>query len=143
MDLCRKALQRDDLHYVGIYHRDQLTWSTDIFEDPALKPFFQRVTPSDRRQGYDQVLHQVSMQVRRLGSLLRLSGDEQLVRLVLDVARGAIYIMPLGDDYLVGVTLIQAQVERADQKMKALHERLTTLAAAPAGANPSLPPPER
>jgi hypothetical protein len=138
-DLCRSALQRDDLHFVGIYHHDQLTWSTDIFEDPALEPFFQRVTPSARRQGYDQVLHQVTMQARRLGSLLRLTGDEQLGRLVLDVARGAVYVMPIGDDYLVGVTFIQAQVERADQKMRTLHGRLTTLVGAPAVASLGLP----
>lgn len=122
---CRAALHRDDLHYIGIFQRGQLSWCTDIFDDPALAPFFQRVTPWSRRRGYDRLIRQVDLQVRRFRQLLTLVCSDHLIRLVLDVARGAIYVLPLDDDeYLVGVTLIQAHVDRADKKMRTLHESL-------------------
>lgn len=120
---CLDALHRNDLHYVGIFRRGQPAWRVDIFDDAALTPFFQRVTPWSRRRGYDQLIGQVNQQVRRFRQLLTLVSSNYLVRLVLDVARGAIYVLPLnGDEYLVGVTLVQSEVRQADLKMRELHE---------------------
>lgn len=124
-EACRHALHRADLHYVAVYRLGQPSWCADIFDDPALAPFFQRVKPADRRQGYVRLIRHVTLQARRFGHLLRLVRSDSLVRLVLDVARGAIYVLPLNeDDYLVGVTLNQGRVEQADQKIRALHGQL-------------------
>jgi hypothetical protein len=126
---CRQALHHDDLHYVGFFRRGRLVWYVDIFEDPALAPLFQRVSAWSRREGYDHLVRQITLQIRRFRQMLALVSSDHLTRLVLDVARGAIYVLPLsGDEALVGVTLLQADVERTDKKMAALHEsvRLAT-----------------
>ncbi|MBO0821594.1 MAG: hypothetical protein J2P26_12180, partial [Nocardiopsaceae bacterium] len=125
-DLGRKALDLADLHFVGLYHDDRLVWRADLFDAPVLGPFFQRVTPESRRQGYNQVIQQVSMDAHRIRQLLDLTRSSRLDRLVIDVARGAIYVLPLEDrEYsLVGVTLVQTQVDEADQKLTALRDTL-------------------
>jgi hypothetical protein len=129
-ELCRDALHRDDLHYVGIYHRGQPSWHADVFDDPTLAPLFQRVAPWSRRRGYERLIRQVNLQVRRFKQLLTLVRSDQLIRVVLDVARGAIYLLPLDDgEYLVGVTLIQSEVERADSKIQTLRDSLRSVAS--------------
>jgi hypothetical protein len=132
---CVGALNRNDIHFVGIYRYDTLLWRADLFDDPALVSFFQQVTPAGRRHGYDKVLRQVMLQDGRLMRLLALVRSGELTRLVLDVARGAIYILPLDRNghYLVGVTLIQAQVEDGDKKITALHRDLVATAFSPGG----------
>lgn len=120
-DLCLAALSPANLHRVGFYRQDQMIWTADVFGTPALAPFFERVDPAFRRRGYARLAHQARLQASRFGRLLALTGSERLVRLVLDVARGAVYVLPLEDDlYLVGVTLIQSQVDRTDRKLRAL-----------------------
>jgi hypothetical protein len=133
--LCSAVLDRNTVHFVGIYRQDTLVWRADLFDDPALASLFQRVTPDDRRRGYDKVLQQVMMQYGRLLQLLSLVRSNHLTRLVLDVARGAIYVLPLDDQgyYLVGVTLVQTQVDDADRKMTILHRNLTAKAFLPGG----------
>jgi hypothetical protein len=128
--LCSAALGRNTVHFIGIYQQDTPVWQADLFDDPALAPLFQRATPAIRRHGYDKVMQQVMMQWGRILQLLSLVHSDQLTRLVLDVARGAIYILPLGGQgyYLVGVTLVQTQVEDADRKMTVLHRDLTAKA---------------
>jgi hypothetical protein len=129
-EACVLALHREDLHYVAVYRLGRVAWSADILDDPALTSFFQRVTPADRRVGYAQVIGSVTQQTRRLTQLLTLVRSDNLMRLVLDVARGAIYILPLNeDDYLVGVTLNQARVEHADRRIRTLHGQLRPRAA--------------
>jgi len=128
---CCRALHADDLHYIGIYRDGQLAWHTDMFEDPALASFFQRVTPAVRRRGYARLIEHVHGQHRRLTQLLDVTGSDRLVQLVLDVARGAIFVLPLNDDdYLVGVTLIQSQVKQADRMITSVREQLRPLAGA-------------
>lgn len=122
---CLAALSLDDLHAVGIYRRGQLAWAADLFDAPVLAPFFQRVSPQFRRRGYTRVAHQVTLQSRRFSRLLDLTGSRELVRLVLDVARGAMYALPLGsEEYLVGVTLVQSRVDQADRKLRDLLARI-------------------
>lgn len=131
---CREVLHHDDLHYVGIFRRGLPVWCVDMFEDPALAPLFQRVSVWSRREGYDYLVRQVTLQIRRLKQMLGLVNSNNLIRLVLDVARGAIYVLPLSDDEtLVGVTLLQPQVERADKKMTALRDSVRPAAARDGG----------
>jgi len=126
---CRDVLDVNEIHFLAIYRHDTLVWRADLFADRALASFFQRATPASRRRGYDKVIRQVTMQTGRIMQLLALVRSDVLTRLVLDVARGAIYVLPLGDreHYLVGVTLVQAQVANADSKMTALHDELATV----------------
>lgn len=125
LDACGRALDPDNLHYISIYRGDEPLWRADIFDTSALAPFFQRVSQDTRRRGYLHLLRQVGLQYRRFGQLLALVRSERLVRLVLDVARGAIYVLPLaGDDCLVAVTLIQSRVDDADRKARSLHEAI-------------------
>jgi hypothetical protein len=122
---CRDLLHLSDLHHVSIYRHSQLIWQADIFDDPSLSPFFQRVTPDARRRGYDRLVRQVSMQARRFRQTLALVHSEQVTRLVLDVARGAIFALPLGNDLsVVGGTLVQTSSRRTDKKLRALREPL-------------------
>lgn len=122
---CLAALSLDDLHAVGVYRRGELAWAADLFDAPTLAPFFQRVSPRFRRRGYARVARQVTLQSRRFGRLLDLTGSRELVRLVLDVARGALYALPLGgEEYLVGATLVQSRVDQADRAMRALRARI-------------------
>ena len=135
---CRRALHPDYLHYIAIYHRDELLWAADIFDTPELAPFFQRVSPAARRRGYRYVVSQVDQQFRRFRSLLEVMRSERLVRLVLDVARGGIFVLPLaGDDLLVAVTLQQSRVESADRAARAL--RASVSASWPAAGLPYMP----
>lgn len=135
---CSAVLDRNDVHFVGIYRGETLAWRADLFSDHALAALFQRVTPASRRGGYDRLLRQVMMQTGRILQLLSLVRSGALTRLVLDVARGAIYVLPLGDHeyFLVGVTLLQAQVSAADKKMTELHRELNETAFRPSGALP-------
>lgn len=136
-DPCLAALSLDDLHAVGLYRQGRLAWAADLFDAPALAPFFQRVTPEFRRRGYAQVAHQVTLQSRRFGRLLDLTGSRKLVRLVLDVARGAMYALPLGgEEYLVGVTLVQSRVDQADRKLRDLLARIRPSWPVPADRAP-------
>jgi hypothetical protein len=127
---CLDALHSYDLHYVGIFRQAQPAWRADIFDDDALSPLFKRVTPWSRRRGYERLIRQVSLQNRRFRQLLTLVNSDSVNRLVLDVARGAIYLLPLADNSaltLVGITLIKSQEESTDQKMRRLRDRVNSI----------------
>jgi hypothetical protein len=124
-DACYGTLDFDDIHFVAIYRLGELVWRADLFDDRGLAPLFQRVTPDDRRRGYNHVVHQVHLQDRRIRRLLAAVSSDKQVRLVLDLARGAIYILPLPDGQrLVAVTLFQPQVDVADRKVRQLHSHI-------------------
>jgi hypothetical protein len=138
---CQSALHPDDLHYVGVYRNGLLTWAADIFDDPALATFFQTVTPQLRRSACAELVRQVQLQSRRFAQLLEVARSEQLTRLVLDVARGAVYIFPLsGEHWLAGMTMNQKQVERTDQRLGALRARTLELGLAPSSFTPTTQP---
>jgi len=125
---CLQALDLADVHFVGVYRDEKLLWRADLFNNPGLEQLFTGVSPEIRRLGYDQVIRQAAMDDRRVSQLLDAVHSDRLTRLVLDVARGAIYIMPFddGEHVLLGVTLVQSQVQRADEKMTKLHSDLAS-----------------
>lgn len=135
---CLEALHSYDLHYVGIFRQGQPAWRADIFDDAALASQFQRVTPWSRRRGYERLIRQVNMQNRRFRQLLTLVNSDSVSRVVLDMARGATYLLPLADNaYLVGVTLIKSQAESTDQKMRRLRDRVNSIMRRQADAQPA------
>jgi hypothetical protein len=122
---CRGALDSGHLHFVGIYRGGRPAWCADIFDDPALAPLFQRVTPEARRRGYARLVSQVQLQSRRFEQLLKVVRSDHFTRIVLEVARGAAFVLPLNeDDYLVGATLDHTGVKPADQQVQALSEKI-------------------
>jgi hypothetical protein len=122
---CRAVLSSGPLHFVGIYRGSRPTWCADVFDDPALMLFFQRVTPEVRRVGYTRLVGQVQLQSRRFEQLLDVVHSDRLTRLVLELACGATFVLPLTqDDYLVGATLDQAGVSSADRQIQGLYERI-------------------
>jgi hypothetical protein len=127
--LCQNALHPKDLHFIGIYQHERLIWRADLFDHPALASLFQRVTPIGRRRGYDTVIRELRLQASRITQLLTMTQSDRLVRLVLDVARGAIFVLPLGGagHYLVGVTLVQSQVQETDLKVSSLGDTLASI----------------
>jgi hypothetical protein len=123
---CQAALRVDGLHHLSVCHGGEQLWSADLFDEPALAPLFQRVTPVRRRSGYARLIRQIHGLSQRLTRLIDVVGGTQVSRLVLDVARGAIYVTPLSADYyLVGVTLIQQQVNHADLRFQALASEIS------------------
>jgi hypothetical protein len=119
--LCRNALSPRDLHYAGIFRNGAPLFFADILHDRALAHFFQRVTHEGRRRGYLEVARQVELNLDRLSRMLHIVDSKSLVRLVIDVAQGAIYFLPLGDgEWVVGVTLNQSRVDDADQAVSQL-----------------------
>lgn len=136
-DLCLSALSPEDLHAVGVFRRDQAIWTADLFGAGELSPFFERVSGPLRRRGYARLAHDIRLHYPRFRRLLDITGSARLTRLVLDVARGAMYLLPLADDhYLGGVTLIQSRVDRTDQKLRRLHSDV--MAAWPASGTRQL-----
>lgn len=128
MSHCRRKLDLADVHFVAVYHNDRLAWQADLFDAPGLKQLFTGVTPRIRRLGYDQIVRQIAMDGRRITRLLNSVRSDRLTRLVVDVARGAIYVLPFGDGEhcLVGVTLVQSQVQQADWKMMRLYDEIAS-----------------
>jgi hypothetical protein len=120
---CKDLLHWDDLHYVALHRRGKLVWRADIFDDPALSPFFQRVTPDGRRRGYDRLARQLTLQARLFRQALALVRSERLTRLVLDVARGAIFAIPLTEEVsIIGATLVQNSSHEADRKLRTMRD---------------------
>jgi hypothetical protein len=119
--LCRNALSPRHLHYAGIFRNGAPLFFADILHDRALAHFFQRVTHEGRRRGYLEVARQVELHLDRLSRMLEVVGNNRLVRLVIDVAQGSIYFLPLADgEWVVGVTLNQSRVDEADHAVRQL-----------------------
>ncbi|GAB3932804.1 hypothetical protein GCM10027614_02650 [Micromonospora vulcania] len=101
--------------------------AVDILEHSELDSFFNRgVTVADRRDRYQRLAGDLSLLALQVGRDLRRAVAGDVARLVLDVEMGAVYYYRLSlDDYLVGVTLNQDLVARADEEMATLARRLT------------------
>lgn len=120
------SLSLRHLHFAGVYDQGTMIATADILDDPGLLSYFQRVSPDSRRANYEKVARQVWMQTGAvLNRMLRQAGAGPMYRLVLDVARGAIYVAQLGGGrYLLAVTLDQRLVEDADDRFSALLTQL-------------------
>lgn len=120
-----ECLSLEHLHFAGIYAQGATVVAADILDDPGLIHFFQRVSPDFRREGYERTVRQVWLQSGTLNRILRTGSAGELDRLVLDVARGALFIAGLGEGpLLLGVTLDQRLVATADRQFNTLLARL-------------------
>lgn len=120
-DLFREAVDPDDLHYVACCRDGEVTFSVDQLGHHQLGRFFTQITPEKRRSFYRDFCRQLPVIIGQLGRMVGSAIGGRLERLVLDVEQGAIYYYRLGiGEYLVGVTIDQDQVAKADDKMAQL-----------------------
>ncbi|MGC4749649.1 hypothetical protein ACLQ28_28930 [Micromonospora sp. DT201] len=120
------ALQPAGLHYLSHHRMGEQTAAVDILDHHDLEAFFNRgITVADRRDRYQRLSGDLSLLAMQVGRDLRRAIDGDITRLVLDVEMGAIYYYLLSpDDYLVGITLDQDSVARADAEMATVARRL-------------------
>ncbi|MFD0318180.1 hypothetical protein [Streptomyces flavalbus] len=139
---CAEAVSPDGLHYAGCVGPGIGRLSADVFNDPSLSRFFGGLTRDQRRTRYAELGDRLHYVVARLNQSLRAIVPGSLSRVVLDVEEGALfYVDRPGDHFLLGVTLDQSQVARADQQMNALVHRVaaTTDEKPPATTDEGLP----
>jgi len=127
VEACRARLSPDDLHYVAFYAGHECVFRVDIFDDPALGTFHGLVEASARRAAYDAQGPAVEEALESFNRTYRDLDVGILIRLVLDVERGAVYYFTIDRDtgrYLLAVTLDQEQVHHTDTKVARLVDDL-------------------
>jgi hypothetical protein len=123
--LCKEYLSVADLHFVAFYsHEGDCLFYLDCLDEDAMARYDVRETPERRRQYERHGRH-----IRYLSTKLdrRFAGIDSgvLVRVVLDVKKGALYYYNLErEGFLLGVTLDQRRVDHADRKLSALASRI-------------------
>jgi hypothetical protein len=139
VDLCRQHLSAKDLHYVAYYANKELVFRVDVLNDPVLARFYGLVGAEERREAYERHGRTVDKIMGRLNTDFRTLDSGALIRLVLDVERGALYYFVVHSEserFLVGVTLDQDMVHVTDGKLQVLvddirhfmgHPRITEL----------------
>lgn len=139
VDLCRQRLSPKDLHYVAYYVKRQPIFRVDVLNDPALARFHGVATTEDRRAGYERHGRTIDRMMGKLNAEFRMMDSGALIRLVLDVERGALYYYVVHSEserFIVGVTLDQDMVHVTDRKLQTLvddirhhmgHPRITEL----------------
>ncbi|HYN93858.1 MAG TPA: hypothetical protein VES42_08410 [Pilimelia sp.] len=139
VDLCRQQLSVKDLHYVAYYVKKQPVFRVDVLHDPGLARFYGIAGAEDRRAAYERHGRTVDRMMAKLNAEFRSMDSGVLIRLVLDVERGALYyylIHQESERFAVGVTLDQDRVHATDRKMQVLvdeirhhlgHPRITEL----------------
>jgi hypothetical protein len=125
IDLCQVHLSTTDLHFVAFYTpADECLFYVDVLDDERMRRFNVRDT-ADRRRQYEQVGRYARSITRRMDRRFRGLASGMLVRLVLDVEKGAIFYYKLRDvGYLVGVTLDQTEVDPTDRKLSELANQI-------------------
>lgn len=116
-----------DLHYVAYYVDGRCVMSLDLLDHPDLARFHEVTEPYQRREEYLKQGKNIDDLLRRLNEEFRPLNTGDLIRLVLDVERGAIYHFVVTTDtnrFLIGVTLDQHKVHIADDKMATLVDEI-------------------
>jgi hypothetical protein len=125
---CLAAARPEDLHLVAHVVGGEVRAMVDCLGDPSLAPFFKQVTVEARRRFYHGFVQELGALTTKLNRAVNPVVGGLMARLVLDVEMGAIYYYRLrAGEYLVGVTIDQARVRAADDRMSALVEELTPI----------------
>lgn len=120
-------MSTDDLHYVAYYVDGNCVMTLDLLDHPDLARFHEVVEPYQRRDEYKRHGVTIEQVLRRLNEDLRPLNSGDLIRLVLDVERGAIYYHMVTADsnrFLISVTLNQYKVHIADRKISHLVDEI-------------------
>ncbi|MGW0432961.1 hypothetical protein ACWDV4_10510 [Micromonospora sp. NPDC003197] len=117
IELCRDALDVQDLHFVAVCRYGTVSFSVDVLGDDRLSPFFGSITVAQRRRFYRDFGARVESRVRALLRSVYPAVGRRLARAVFDVEQGALYCYPIRPgEFLLGVTLDQNRVGPADDK---------------------------
>jgi hypothetical protein len=121
IELCKKHLSPTDLHFVAYYTAaGECVFYVDVLDDDLMDHYDVDDTPERRRQ-YELQGRHIRYLTGKLDKRLRPLESGILVRVVLDVQKGAIFYYNLETDgFLIGVTLDQGQVDQADRKLSIL-----------------------
>jgi hypothetical protein len=120
VNLCRKYVSSKDLHYVAYYVGRECIVHVDVLNDPFLDRYFESLSRADRRSHYSKYGIDLEALMASLNTRFSEMDSGILIRLVLDVQRGAIYYFVVHQEsnrYLIGVTLDQDMVHVVDSKL--------------------------
>ncbi|MFC4057026.1 hypothetical protein ACFOWE_01885 [Planomonospora corallina] len=121
LDSCVAMLDQDDLHFVAYYAGGRCCFYADVLDDVDLAHFFHDTTQEERRALYLKAGNQLIWLTERLDRQFRRLEGGALIRTVLDVERGGMYLYRVDRArYLVGVTLDERKTDVTDDKMAAL-----------------------
>ncbi|GAA3456559.1 hypothetical protein [Dactylosporangium matsuzakiense] len=121
----RAAVHPADLHFAAYLSGGAWRCAADVLDHAALAAFYSReFTAADRRGWYEEFGRRLCLGPMSLLGQLSLDLEDQigeLWRLVLDVEQGAFYGYRRGiDDFVLGATLAQNRVQKADEKVERL-----------------------
>jgi hypothetical protein len=117
--IVQELLDPLDLHYVAYFIDGECVFYLDIFDDRKLGRFFSgRGTAESRRKGYESYGRFLNVLMTNLNAKFKKIDSGLLLRVVLDVEKGALYYYHVEEDkFVIGVTMDQAKVHEADRKM--------------------------
>ncbi|HCT75867.1 MAG TPA: hypothetical protein DGT23_04610 [Micromonosporaceae bacterium] len=121
VELCKKYLSTTDLHFIAYYtEADECLFYIDFLDEDAMARYNVADTPQ-RRKMYEQHGRHVRYLSSKLDKRFKELRSGILVRIVLDVEKGAIYYYKLRrEGFLIGVTLEQTEVDPTDRKLSEL-----------------------
>ncbi|MGM1060595.1 hypothetical protein [Saccharothrix sp. Mg75] len=123
---CVEAVRARDLHLVAHVVAGEVRTMVDCLGDPSLAPFFTQVGVEARRRFYHGFAQELGTLTTKLNRAVSPVVGGLLLRFVLDVEMGGVFHYRLGPgEHLVGVTLDQARLSGADDRMSALAVELT------------------
>lgn len=125
VDLCLPYLNIADLHYIAYYSPGgECVFYVDCLDDDGMSRYDVRDTPERRRQ-YERQGRTIRHVASRLDRRLVVLNSGPIVRLVVDIKKGALFLYILeSEGFLIGATLDQRQVDPADNKLSDLANKI-------------------
>lgn len=123
--LCKEFLSAADLHFVAFYSHDgDCLFYLDCLDEDTMARYDVRDTPERRRQ-YERHGRHIRYLSTKLDKRFTTIDSGVLVRIVLDVKKGALFYYSLErEGFLLGVTLDQRRVDHTDRKLSDLASRI-------------------
>lgn len=121
--LCTSRLAPDTLHYLQYHTRGKGIFRVDVLDDPALAPLLGLADADRHRQVYERYGEGLRSLVELLDDDFVQLDSGRVLRLVLDVEKGAVFVVEVhhgSGRYLLGVTLDETAVDRADLDLRDL-----------------------
>jgi hypothetical protein len=125
VNICGQMLDIRDLQYVAYFTRATCRFCVDVLGDPRVAGMVGEVGPEERRQHYEAFGRLTHDLVKMLNRKLEDVDSGHLIRVVLDVQKGALFYFRIEEDrFLFGVTMNQEKVLETDAKMLRLIDRV-------------------
>ncbi|MBL0885102.1 hypothetical protein [Myceligenerans indicum] len=121
--LCTTRLAPDTLHYLQYHTRGKGIFRVDVLDDPALAPLLGLADSDQHRRVYERYGEGLRALVELLDDDFVQLDSGRVLRVVLDVEKGAVFVVEVhhgSGRYLLGVTLDQTAVDRADNDLRDL-----------------------